>query len=57
MATPTKQQKRAKRAKAKAKQILDDLLAKDPSTLNPDRVPETAEEFRDARKLRAELGK
>jgi hypothetical protein len=42
--------------KAKAKQILDDLLAKDPNTLNPDRIPETLEEFKDARKLRAELG-
>lgn len=43
--------------KAKAKQILDDMLAKDPNTLNPNRIPETNEEFKDARKLRNELGK
>ncbi len=43
--------------KAKAKQILDDLLAKDPNTLNLNRIPETNEEFADAKKLRAELGK
>jgi hypothetical protein len=42
--------------KAKAKQILDALLKKDPQTLHPDRIPETIEEFADARKLRAQLG-
>lgn len=42
--------------KATAKRILDELLAKDPNTLNPDRLPETIEEFADARKLRAQLG-
>ncbi len=43
--------------KAKAKQILDEMLAKDPNTLNLDRVPETIEEFKDARTLRTQLGK
>lgn len=43
--------------KTRAKQILDALLAKDPNTLNPERVPEALEEFADARKLRAELGR
>ena len=43
--------------KTKAKQILDALLALDPAALNLDRVPETAEEFKDARKLRTQLGK
>jgi len=42
--------------KAKAKQILDELLKKDPNTLNLNRIPETNEEFADAKKLRAELG-
>lgn len=43
--------------KTKAKQALDDLLKKDPNTLNLNRIPETNEEFADAKKLRAELGK
>jgi len=41
--------------KAKARQILDNLLAQNPETFNPSRVPETKEEFELARKLRADL--
>ncbi len=39
-----------------AKKILDELLAKDPKTINPSRVPESEYEFQEARKLRAQLG-
>lgn len=42
--------------KGKAKSILDELLSKDANTYNPDRMPETLEDFALARKLRAELG-
>ena len=43
--------------KGEAKRILDKLLANDPKTFDPDRVPETEDEFELARKLRSELGK
>lgn len=42
--------------KDRAKQILHDLLANDPSTYNPARVNDTTEEFGDARQLLKELG-
>jgi tetratricopeptide (TPR) repeat protein len=42
--------------KAKARQVLDEMLAQDPATYNPNRVTETKEEFADARKLRAQMG-
>lgn len=41
--------------KALAKSILDKLLANDPKTYNPARVPETIEEFELARALRKKL--
>ncbi len=41
--------------KARARDILDQLLSKDASTLNPDRVPETQQEFNDARAIRKGL--
>lgn len=41
--------------KSQAKQILDDLLLKDPTTYNSVRGPETLEEFELARKLRAKM--
>jgi tetratricopeptide (TPR) repeat protein len=41
--------------KARARTILDQLLAQNPETLNPSRIPETKEEFDLARKLRADL--
>jgi len=41
--------------KARARVILDNLLAQNPVTLNPSRVPETKEEFELARQLRADL--
>lgn len=41
--------------KKQACSILDELLKKDPATLNPDRVPETKEEFVASRKLRSEM--
>jgi hypothetical protein len=41
--------------KAEAKKILDELLAQDPITYNPARVPETLDEFKDAKELRAKL--
>jgi hypothetical protein len=40
------------REKMKAKQILDEMLSQDPNTYNPARLPETLEEFKEARKLR-----
>jgi hypothetical protein len=40
---------------ALAKKILDELLSHDPKSYNPDRIPETMEEFELARKLRAEI--
>jgi hypothetical protein len=43
--------------KQKARNILDEMLRNDPKTYNPNRVPETIEEFVDARKLRAQMGK
>lgn len=42
--------------KARAREILDDMLKQDPKTYNPARVPETVEEFADAKKLRSEMG-
>lgn len=42
--------------KDEARALLDRLLANDPATLNPDRVPETADEFIEARRLRADIG-
>ena len=41
--------------KALAKQILDELLASDPQSLNANRIPETLDEFQLARKLRKEI--
>ncbi len=41
--------------KARARVILDNLLAQNPATFNPSRVPETKEEFELARKIRADL--
>ncbi len=41
--------------KALAKQLLDEMLSKNPTTYNPHRIPENMEEFEMARKLRAEL--
>ncbi|MGK5086736.1 hypothetical protein WDW86_04205 [Bdellovibrionota bacterium FG-2] len=41
--------------KARARQILDQLLSQDPATLNPDRVPETQQEFAEGRNLRKGL--
>jgi len=41
--------------KALAKQLLDEMLSKDPFTYNTQRVPETLDEFQLARKLRAEI--
>jgi hypothetical protein len=38
-----------------AKQILDELLAHDPQTYNPQRVPENMEDFELARKLREDI--
>ena len=42
--------------KDEAKRILDTLLANNPDTFNLDRLPETRDEFREARTLRASLG-
>lgn len=42
--------------KGKAKDLLRDLLTKDPKTLNADRVPETIEDFVEAKRILAELG-
>jgi hypothetical protein len=39
-----------------ARQILDDLLKEDPNTYNPNRTPETKQEFELARQLRKEMG-
>jgi hypothetical protein len=41
--------------KKQACALLDQLLQKDPSTLNPDRIPETKEELVSSRKLRSEM--
>jgi hypothetical protein len=41
--------------KKQACALLDALLLKDPTTINPDRVPETKEEFVISRKLRSEM--
>jgi tetratricopeptide (TPR) repeat protein len=41
--------------RAKAKRILDELLAKDPASINPDRLPEMQSEFQEARELRRRL--
>jgi len=46
----------ANKEKPKALQILDELLASDPQTLNPDRIPETLDELEATRKLKAEIG-
>jgi hypothetical protein len=39
-----------------AKRILDELLRKDPKTIHPERIPESEDEFQEARRLRAQLG-
>lgn len=39
-----------------ARNILDELLRNDPNTYNPDRIPESIEEFNDCKTLRAQLG-
>jgi hypothetical protein len=44
-----------KAEKAEAKKVLDELLASDPKTVNPDRAPENIEEFEQAKKLRSEM--
>jgi hypothetical protein len=41
--------------KALAKQILDELIAQDPATVNPDRVPENLDELELAKQLRAKI--
>lgn len=41
--------------KAEAKRILDEFLAQDANTLNPERIPETFEEQEDARELLRDL--
>jgi hypothetical protein len=41
--------------KALAKQVLDELLSQDPSTFNPARVPESLDEFEQAKQLRAKI--
>lgn len=38
-----------------AKKMLDELLAQNPNTLNPARIPETIEEFEEGRKLRSQM--
>lgn len=42
--------------KVKARQTLDDLLKNDPKTYNPNRIPETIDEFVEAARIRKTMG-
>ena len=44
-----------KEEKIEAKRVLDELLAADPETINKDRIPESREEFKEARELRDQI--